>query len=609
LIYTYLPLGATLTEDGQCTFNVWAPTCNSVSVVVNTPTASARPMQKDKMGYWNTTLDNITAGTQYWYKLNNDILRADPASRWQPEGVHGPSAIVSRDFNWTDNDWSGPGLQNMIIYELHTGTFTPSGNFKGIISKLNYLQTLGINAIEIMPIAQFPGSRNWGYDGVFPFAVQNSYGTPDDLKQLVNEAHHHGIAVILDVVYNHAGPEGNYLPDFGPFFTEKYKTPWGNAMNFDGPGCDGVRDFFIQNAMMWLDEFHIDALRLDAVHAIYDFSAKHFMEELSEEVRLLEQRAATKKILIAELDLNNPRYITPIEKGGYDMDAQWVDEFHHAVHTVLTGEKSGYYEDFGGLDMIAQSLQSSYVYTGQYSPHRKKHFGVEPSNTSYDQFIAFIQNHDQVGNRLAGDRLSATLSHEQLKLAAATLLLSPHVPLLFMGEEYGEKSPFLFFTNHSDEQLISALREGRRNEFIAFNWQGEIPDPQSDEVFKQSMLQWNTNDMPGLLSFYQYLITFRKTKPAMKNFQRGHAVQHIEIHNQVLHFERHGNNEVLTVYLNFGEKAETLIHESPWTFIKTIDSSDKKWNGPGSKLPDNIKQKQSFIINPYSAAVFERTAE
>jgi len=566
-------------------------------------------MQKDKMGYWNTTLDNITAGTQYWYKLNNDILRADPASRWQPEGVHGPSAIVSRDFNWTDNDWSGPGLQNMIIYELHTGTFTPSGNFKGIISKLNYLQTLGINAIEIMPIAQFPGSRNWGYDGVFPFAVQNSYGTPDDLKQLVNEAHHHGIAVILDVVYNHAGPEGNYLPDFGPFFTEKYKTPWGNAMNFDGPGCDGVRDFFIQNAMMWLDEFHIDALRLDAVHAIYDFSAKHFMEELSEEVRLLEQRAATKKILIAELDLNNPRYITPIEKGGYDMDAQWVDEFHHAVHTVLTGEKSGYYEDFGGLDMIAQSLQSSYVYTGQYSPHRKKHFGVEPSNCSYDQFIAFIQNHDQVGNRLAGDRLSVTLSNEQLKLAAATLLLSPHVPLLFMGEEYGEKNPFLFFTNHSDEQLISALREGRRNEFIAFNWQGEIPDPQSDEVFKQSMLQWNTNDMPGLLSFYQYLITFRKTKPAMKNFQRGHAVQHIEIHNQVLHFERHGNNEVLTVYLNFGEKSETVIHESPWTFIKSIDSSDKKWNGPGSKLPDNIKQKQSFIINPYSAAVFERTAE
>ena len=384
------------------------------------------------MGYWSTTLDNITAGTQYWYKLNNDILRADPASRWQPKGVHGPSAIVSRDFNWTDNDWTGLSLQNMIIYELHTGTFTPQSNFKGIISKLNYLQSLGITAIEIMPIAQFPGSRNWGYDGVFPFAIQNTYGTVDDLKQLVNEAHLHGIAVILDVVYNHAGPEGNYLRDFAPYFTEKYKTPWGNAMNFDGPECDGVRDFFIQNALMWLDEFHIDALRLDAVHAIYDFSAKHLMEELTEEVRLLEQRAGAKKILIAELDLNNPRYITPVEKGGYNMDAQWVDEFHHAVHTVLTGEKSGYYEDFSGLDLVAKSLQWSYVYTGEYSPHRKKRFGVEPRNTSYDQFIAFIQNHDQVGNRLAGDRLSATLSKEQLKLAAATLLLSPHVPLLFM---------------------------------------------------------------------------------------------------------------------------------------------------------------------------------
>jgi maltooligosyltrehalose trehalohydrolase len=566
-------------------------------------------MQKDKMGYWSTTIDNITAGTQYWYKLNDDILRADPASRWQPKGVHGPSAIVSRDFSWTDNNWTGLGLQNMIIYELHTGTFTPQGNFQGIISKLNYLQSLGINAIEIMPIAQFPGSRNWGYDGVFPFAIQNTYGTANDLKQLVNEAHLHGIAVILDVVYNHAGPEGNYLHDFGPYFTEKYKTPWGNAMNFDGPLCDGVRDFFFQNALMWLDEFHVDALRLDAVHAIYDFSAKHIMEELSEEVRLLEQRASSKKILIAELDLNNPRYITPIEKGGYDMDAQWVDEFHHAVHRVLTGEKSGYYEDFGGLDMIEQSLKTSYVYVGQYSPHRKKRFGVEPKNTSYDQFIAFIQNHDQVGNRLAGDRLSATLPNEALKLAAATLLLSPHVPLLFMGEEYGEKNPFLFFTSHSDDQLISALGEGRRKEFIAFNWQGEIPDPQSEEVFRQSMLQWNTDDMPGLLPFYQYLITFRKIKPAMKDFQRGHAVQRIAIHNNVLHFERHGNNEVLTVYLNFSKKPETLTHEGPWTLIKTLDSSDKQWNGPGSQLPDNIKQKQSFIINPYSATVFDRTVE
>jgi maltooligosyltrehalose trehalohydrolase len=411
------------------------------------------------------------------------------------------------------------------------------------------------------------------------------------------------------VVYNHAGPEGNYLHDFGPYFTEKYKTPWGNAVNYDSAWCDAVRDFYIQNALMWLNEFHIDALRLDAVHAIYDYSARHFIDELTQRVRQLEQETGRKKILIAELDLNNPRYITPLEKGGYGMDAQWVDEFHHAVHSVITGETSGYYEDFGGLGLVAKSLQHSYVYTGQYSPHRKKCFGVEPKNSSSYQFSAFIQNHDQVGNRLLGDRLTATLSIEALKLAAAALLLSPHVPLLFMGEEYGEKNPFQFFTSHSDEQLIRLLREGRRNEFAAFNWQGEVPDPQSEETFRQSMLSWKTDEIPGLLSFYQHLIAFRKTKPAMKNYQRGQAVQQISIHNNVLQFERHGNNEVLIIYLNFGKAPETITYEQSHTLKKIFDSSDKQWNGPGGGLPDYIKQNQSVSLNPLSAAAFERIVE
>lgn len=609
MIYTHLPVGATLTENGQCTFTVWAPFCDSVSVVINNEKEHGWPMQKNDAGYWSTTCNNITAGTKYWYKLNNDVLRPDPASRWQPDGVHGASAVVANHFNWTDNNWTGMEPADMIIYELHTGAFSSQNNFQGIISKLDYLQSLGVTAIEVMPIAQFPGSRNWGYDGVFPFAIHNTYGTATDLKQLVNAAHQHGIAVILDVVYNHGGPEGNYLHDFGPYFTDKYKTPWGNAVNYDNAWCDAVRDFYIQNALMWLNEFRIDALRLDAVHAIYDFSAFHFMEELTKQVRQLEQQTGRKKILIAELDLNNPRYITPFEKGGYGMDAQWVDEFHHAAHVVLTGETSGYYEDFGGLDMIAKSLQHSYVYTGQYSPHRKKRFGVEPKNSSYDQFIAFIQNHDQVGNRLLGDRLTATLSAEALKLAAATLLLSPHVPLLFMGEEYGEKNPFQFFTSHSDKELIKLLREGRRNEFAAFNWQGEVPDPQSEETFRQSMLSWKTDTIPGLLSFYQYLVAFRKTKPAMKNYQRGQAVQQIAIHNNVLQFERHGNNEALIIYLNFGNTPETLTHQQPHTLKKIFDSSDKQWNGPGSKLPDYIKQNQAISLNPLSSAVFERTVD
>jgi maltooligosyltrehalose trehalohydrolase len=564
-------------------------------------------MEKSEMGYWSVTIDHVTRGMQYSYQLDNDLLRADPASRWQPNGVHGPSAVVSNAFNWTDDHWQGIEPANMILYELHTGTFTSSGNFAGIISKLNYLQSLGITAIEIMPVAQFPGHHNWGYDGVFPFALHNDYGTTEELKQLVNAAHQSGIAVILDVVYNHLGPEGNYLPDFGPYFTDKYKLYWGTSLNFDGAWCDGVRNYFIQNALMWLDEFHVDGLRLDAVHAIFDSSARHLMEELTEQVRMLEQRTQRRKILIAEFDLNNPRYITPVEKGGYGMDAQWVDEFHHALHAVITGEQSGYYEDFGGLDLLARSLQHSYVYTGQYSRHRKRYFGVVPKHTAYNQCIVFVQNHDQVGNRLLGDRLATMITAEALKLATATLLLSPHVPLLFMGEEYGEKNPFQFFTSHTDPELIARLREGRRNEFAHFNWEGEVPDPQSEAIFNASKLSWKLDEVPGLFNFYQYLIAFRKTTPALQNFRRYNAVQKIRIQNNLLLFERHGNDEVLTVCLNFGREPESLVLEQSHRYKTLIDSSDKQWEGPGSLLPAVVQPGQPVLINPLSAIVFEQT--
>ena len=606
LINIYTPVGHSLNNDGQCTFTVWAPMCSSVSVVINTSPEVTWPMEKRELGYWCVTSGHVTPGMQYWYKLDNGLLRPDPASRWQPEGVHGPSAIVDRAFNWTDDNWPGIELAEMIIYELHAGTFTAAGNFQGIISKLDYLQSLGITAIEIMPIAQFPGHHNWGYDGVFPFAIHNEYGSTADLKQLVNEAHQRGIAVILDVVYNHAGPEGNYLRDFGPYFTDKYKLYWGDSVNFDGAWCDGVRNFFIQNALMWLDEFHIDALRLDAVHAIFDSSARHIMEELTEQVRLLEQRTQRRKMLIAEFDLNNPRYITSVEQGGYGMDAQWVDEFHHALHVVLTGEKTGYYEDFGGLDMLASSLQHSYVYTGQYSPHRKRCFGKEPKNTSYNQCIAFVQNHDQVGNRLMGERLSTVLSPEALKLAAATLLLSPHVPLLFMGEEYGEQNPFLFFTSHSDPTLIANLREGRRKEFEHFNWEGEVPDPQSEAVFNNSMLSWKLDNMPGLFNFYQHLTGFRRTRPAMQNFRRYDAVRNIRIHNNVLQFERHGNDDVLIIFLNFGREAVSIQNEQLAACKLLMDSSDELWEGPGSISPVMIQPGQPFLLNPLSVSVLEQ---
>jgi maltooligosyltrehalose trehalohydrolase len=404
-------------------------------------------------------------------------------------------------------------------------------------------------------------------------------------------------------VYNHLGPEGNYLGDFAPYFTEKYQLFWGGAINFDGAWSDGVRNYFIQNALMWLDEFHIDALRLDAVHAIFDNSAVHIMEELTGQVRALEKRVQRRKILIAEFDLNNPRYITPVAKGGYGMDAQWVDEFHHALHSVITGEQTGYYEDFGGLEALAHSLLHSYVYTGQYSKHRKRSFGKDPVNTSYNQFIAFVQNHDQVGNRLLGDRLTTMLSPEALKLAAAALLLSPHVPLLFMGEEYGEKNPFQYFTSHSDKELIEQLCEGRRKEFAVFNWEGEVPNPQDEAIFNASKLTWSMDEAPGLFRFYQYLIAFRKERPALQNFQRGDAVRNIRIQNNILQFERHGNEDMLVVCLNVGKEPESLQFEN--TSTKVFDTSDVEWRGPGSLAPGTVQPEQPFLINPLSALVFE----
>lgn len=605
MINKYTSLGASLHENGQCSFTVWAPLCNSVNVVVQASPEVTWPMEKDGQGYWCVKIDHVTPGMQYLYQIDGKLLRPDPASRWQPGGVHGPSAVVHTDFAWTDDQWHGIEPAEMIIYELHTGTFTSPGNFQGIISTLDYLQSLGVTAIEIMPIAQFPGHHNWGYDGVYPFAVHKDYGTRDDLKQLVNAAHERGVAVVLDVVYNHLGPEGNYLADYGPYFTEKYKASWSNSINFDGPWCDGVRNYFIQNALMWLDEFHIDALRLDAVHAIYDNSAVHIMEELTEQVRQLEQRTQRRKVLIAEFDLNNPRYITPVEKGGYGMDAQWVDEFHHALHAVITGEREGYYEDFGSLEMLAGSLQHSYVYTGQYSVHRKRFFGTVPKHTSYNQCIAFVQNHDQVGNRFMGDRLATMLSPEALKLAAATLLLSPHVPLLFMGEEYGEKNPFLYFTSHSDKGLIETLREGRRKEFAHFNWQGEVPDPQSEEIFNKSKLSWNATEVPGLFNFYQHLIAFRKNRPAMQNFQRYSAVRNIRIKNDVLHLERHGNKDMLIVYLNFSKETQSIVNESRFPCNVLIDSSGAEWEGPGNLSSVTVQPGEPFLLNPLSATVFE----
>ncbi|HEX4371775.1 MAG TPA: alpha-amylase family glycosyl hydrolase, partial [Puia sp.] len=368
--------------DGEQTdFILWSPFQKSVSIIFSDPSRKAIEMEKDEWGYWKTSFA-VKPGQQYTYQLDNGYSWPDPASVSQPRGVHGASEIINRHFFWTDESWTGIDSGDMIIYELHVGTFTTAGKFIDIENKLNYLLELGINTIELMPVAQFPGERNWGYDGVFPFCVQNTHGGHSALKQFINVCHQKKIAVIIDVVYNHFGPEGNYLEKFAPYFTEKYNTFWGKSINFDDAWCDGVRNYFIQNALMWLDEFHADGLRLDAVHAIWDFSAHHFIKELKEETELLSQRCGKKKKLIAEIDLNDPTYIDPPEKGGYGLDGQWADEFHHALHTVLTGERSGYYEDFGKLVDLEKSFHNAYVYDGIYSPHRKKIFGADASKNS-----------------------------------------------------------------------------------------------------------------------------------------------------------------------------------------------------------------------------------
>lgn len=600
------PVGSRL-NNNSCTFTVWSPLREKVELVLEED-QEPMPMEKDALGYWHITVPDITAGTRYYFRLDGGKKLPDPASRAQHEGVHGPSTVIADSYNWTDHNWKGLPLGEMVIYELHVGTFTPSRDFDGVISKLSYLKELGVNAIELMPVAQFPGSRNWGYDGVYPFAAQESYGGAAGLKKLVNAAHLAGMAIILDVVYNHQGPEGNYLSEYGPYFTDKYKTGWGQAINFDDAWCDGVRSYYWQNALMWLDEFRIDGLRLDAVHAIWDFSARHFIEALSLKVKNLQQQSGREKVLIAEFDLNNPRYILSHTSGGYGLEGQWIDEFHHALHALVTGEVDGYYEDFGKLTHMEKAIRDSYVYTGQYSIHRKKQFGREPVGTTYDQFVVFAQNHDQTGNRMLGDRLSTLTSKEGIKLAAAAYLLSPHVPMLFMGEEYGETRPFQYFISHTDEKLVELVRKGRKEEFSYFKWQGEVPDPQAEKTFENCMLSWvvdDSVDAKALFEFYKHLIAFRKNRPAMQGKTRD-TLQVLAADDGVICFDRKYEGDYILVLLNFNKEPIHYALPTLEPVTKIFDSAAERWAGPSSSDSMTISSGQSIEIPPQSAMIFEK---
>jgi maltooligosyltrehalose trehalohydrolase len=482
-------------------------------------------MESRAEGWFELEVVEAGAGTTYRFSLDGAEAFPDPRSPWQPEGIGGPSRVVDHSaFAWTDAEWRGAPpawLAEGAIYEAHIGTFSPEGTFDGAVGRLDHLTALGVRALEIMPVAEFPGSRGWGYDGVFLYAPHHAYGGPEGLKRLVDACHSRGLGVILDVVYNHLGPDGNVLERYGPYFTDRYQTPWGKAVNLDGAWSDEVRRFFIDNALMWLADYHIDALRIDAVHAIVDTSARHFLEQLATETEELAGALRRPLVLVAESDLNDPRVVRARSLGGYGLDAVWNEDFHHALHAVLTAERDGYYADFGTLEAVAACLERGAYYDGRYSRFRKRSHGRPPGDLPGRRFVGFLQNHDQVGNRAMGERSAALMSLGCLKIGAALLVCAPFIPMLFQGEEWGASTPFLYFTDHRNFELGVAVREGRRREFAAFGWDPEtIPDPQDPGTFELSKLDWGELDKvphAELLDWHRRLLELRRLLPDLRD--------------------------------------------------------------------------------------------
>jgi maltooligosyltrehalose trehalohydrolase len=541
-------------------FEVWAPSAQRVEVEVGLDRHEMVPA--DRPGWW-TSDTPAKHGVDYGFVLDGDGPLPDPRSAWQPLGVHSLSRVYDhRGFAWTDLNWRARPLRGSVLYELHVGTFTEDGTFDAALDKLDHLVGLGIDVIELMPVAAFPGTHGWGYDGVHLWAVHEPYGGPDGLKRFVDACHHRDIAVVLDVVYNHLGPSGNYLSRFGPYFTEAHHTPWGQAVNLDQPGSDEVRAYFLENAQMWLRDFHLDGLRLDAVHELRDGRATHLLEELA---------AQANGLLIAESDLNDPKLVTVREAGGYGLDAQWSDDLHHALHAALTGEVQGYYVDFGSMAALAKTLTEVFFHNGTWSTFRGRSHGrpVDP-RTPRSRFVVCLQNHDQIGNRAAGDRLPPDL----LKLGAALLLTSPYTPMLFMGEEWGASTPWCYFTDHQEPELAQAVTEGRRREFAAHGWTGEVPDPQATETFGCSVLDWDEGNQ-SVLGWYRALIALRRARPELTGPQISVS---FDEEGRWLIMDR-GATRVL---VNFGEDDQVLPDGGE---LLLATSDEVRAEGGGLRLP------------------------
>lgn len=610
-------LGANVVKGVGTRFRVWAPKAQRVSVhIASGKAAGTYLLQQEIKGYYSGTIPGVADGDRYFYQPDDGPVRPDPVSRFQPDGVHEASQVVDpRLFAWHDDGWGGIALERYVIYELHVGTFTRPGTFEAVIPFLDYLVGLGITAVELMPVSQFAGDRGWGYDGVCQFAPQNSYGGPGGLKLLVNACHRKGLAVVLDVVYNHFGPEGNHIGDFGYYFSDKYRTPWGSAMNFDGPQSDPVREFFIGNALYWINEFHMDSLRLDAVDLIMDQRARHFLQEITETVHRHREPQGRQIYLFAENDTNDMRLINPVKVGGYGIDAQWCDNFHHALRALLTGETTGYYEDFGQFSQLAKAYTDGFVYTGEYSAYRQRCHGGPSGDRPTYQFVVFSQNHDQVGNRKCGDRLSAVQALEKLLLAAGVVILSPYLPLLFMGEEYGEKAPFHYFVGYSDPDIIAAVRKGKNEEHASGVCEGPIPDPEAESVFWESKIDLSLKregEQALILEFYRQLLSLRKKLPALQVFRR----EQMEVvgwqRQKVLTIQRQAENSTVVCLFSFSNTQEQVVLNLPaGNWEKLLDSSAQHWRGPGEVAPASVASAEGgsspVSINPFSLLVYSRS--
>ncbi len=566
-------------------FEVWAPNgeITSMDVVID---GFEHPMSRDEQGRWHADLESAGPGTKYEFRLNHDLEQTypDPRSRWQPEGSHGPSVVVDHAHGWTDGEWRPPELSEAVLYELHIGTFTSGGTYRDAVEKLPYLKALGITHIELMPVHQASGSRNWGYDGVYLYAPYAAYGSPGELKDFVDRCHAHGLAILLDVVYNHLGPEGNHAGRFGPYNKDEH-TPWGEAINLDGPGSDHVRSFIIDNALMWLEDYHFDGLRIDAMDELRDRSALHLMEELSERVEALSGKIGRNLVLTAEFDQNDPRIVTSREKGGLGLDAQWVDNFHHSLLTLLSGDRRSYYHDFGSMELLAKALKQAVVFDGQYSEYRNKRLGRPYRQISADHFIVFNANHDQVGNRPLGDRPGHRIDIERVKIGAALTILSRFVPMLFQGEEWGASTPFQFFTDHRDAHVAEATMKGRANSFGDYGLHPEqIPNPQDAKTFERSKLDWSDlekNEHASVLAWHRGLIALRHSVPGFGKSAAAEVTFDADAQWLVM---RHSG---VAVACNFADMAQIVPVAGAERTIVLASRPGCSTTGGGVELPGN----------------------